>query len=251
MSLESDTEDSSQASKNHGVAVCQKTAMNQAYCFFSEDHRYLQFSAVNNYLRYFVYDGIHFLPLSLRKNWRLYHPTAPLVDGEAAVQGNLNEHAALRRTQDPRIPPPPTYIMSQPAPRDHYLLPSWEHTSPITSSGPDFAALAPTVPEPHAPPVPPSAPSPNVDINTIIQAIVQGTLVENAASVAANTPAPSPAPTLSQPAGGHQPSASDNFFLKVWNGDQDSFPIFQSHISAWFESPSFGRRGSGRPRQYK
>ena len=78
-----------------------------------------------------------------------------------------------------------------------------------------------------------------MDINTIVQTVVQGTLAANAASVMANSTNPSLAPTLPQPAGGHQPLASDNFFLIAWNGYQDSFPIFQARIRAWFKSPSF------------
>ena len=102
-----------------------------------------------------------------------------------------------------------------------------------------FASLAPTVPAPHAPPTPSSASSPNVNINAIVQAVVQVTLAANAASVVTNRTAPSPVSTPTQPAGGHQPSASDKFFLKAWNGDLDSFPIFQACICAWFEIPSF------------
>ena len=87
--------------------------------------------------------------------------------------------------------------------------------------------------------VPSLAPSPTKDINAIVQAVVQSILAANAASVAANPPAPSPTPTLSQPATGHQPSPSDNFFLKAWDGNRNSFPVFQGRIRAWFESPSF------------
>ena len=35
-------------------------------------------------------------------------------------------------------------------------------------------------------------------------------------------------------------SPSNNFFLKAWDSNRDSFPIFQASIPAWFESPSFG-----------
>ena len=99
-------------------------------------------------------------------------------------------------------------------------------------------------PRTHSPgapptPVPPSESPPNLDINAIIQAVVRATLVANAASIAENPPAPSPVPTPTQPTGGHQPSASNNFFLNIWNGDLDSFPIFQAPIRAWFERLSF------------
>ena len=78
-----------------------------------------------------------------------------------------------------------------------------------------------------------------MDINAIDQSVVQATLAENSASVAANPPAPSPVPKLSQPAGGHQTLAANNLVLKLCNGYQDSFPIFQARICAWFKSPSF------------
>ena len=143
--------------------------------------------------------------------------------------------------QDLRSLPPPTDITSPPASVEKSPLPSWKHTSPITSPRPDFSDLTPTIPAPHARPVLPAASSPNVDINAIVQAVVQATLAANVASIATNPPDPSPAPTLTQPTGGHQTSASDNFFLKAWNGDQDSFPIFQARICAYFESPSFVR----------
>ena len=60
--------------------MCNNSATNQAYYYFSEARRSLQFSAVNTSLRDIGYDDIHFLPFSLRANWRCYHPTTPLVD---------------------------------------------------------------------------------------------------------------------------------------------------------------------------
>ena len=61
----------------------------------------------------------------------------------------------------------------------------------------------------------------------------------NVTSVVANPPAPSSTPTLPQPAGGHQPSASENFLPKAWNRYQYPFPIFEARIRAWFKSPFF------------
>ena len=90
MSLDSDIEELSQVSTHHGVAVCKNTATKQAYCFFSEDRRSLQFAVINASLQDVGYDDIHFLPFSSRENWCSYHPTAPLADGEVSVQGNLN-----------------------------------------------------------------------------------------------------------------------------------------------------------------
>ena len=81
---------------HHGVAVCKNTAMNQTYCFLSEDRHSLQFAAINTYLRDVGYVNIHSPPFSSRDNWSHYHPTAPLADGEAAVQGDLNEHTEIQ-----------------------------------------------------------------------------------------------------------------------------------------------------------
>ena len=141
--------------------------------------------------------NIHFLTFSARENWQLYHSTAPLNNREAPVQGDLNEHAALQRIQDPRSLPLPTEIMLKPAKIYHTPLPSWEQTLPVASAATALDALAHTIPVPHAPPVPSPAPSPNVDINAIVQAVVQATPVATAASVLANPTVHSPAPTLS------------------------------------------------------
>ena len=62
MSLELDIDETSQASTNHGVAVCKNTATNQAYCYFSEDRRSLQFSTINTSLRDIGYEDIHLPP---------------------------------------------------------------------------------------------------------------------------------------------------------------------------------------------
>ena len=80
---------------NHGIAVCKNSTTNQAYCYFSEDLRSLQFDTVNTSPRDIGYDDIRFMTFSSRANWRRYYPTVPLVDGEAAVRGDLNEHATL------------------------------------------------------------------------------------------------------------------------------------------------------------
>ena len=125
---------------------------------------------------------------------------------------------------------------------------SWEPTLPVDSSDPTSAILARTIPVPQAslvlspdpsPNVPSPAPSLAIDIYAIVQAVFQTTLAANAASVAANPPAHTPAPTLSQPASCHQPPPSNKFFLKVWDGNCDSFLIFQARICAWFAIPSF------------
>ena len=82
---------------------CVKTPLQtQAYCFLSEGRRSLQFSAIHTSLWDVGYNKIHFLPFSLRENWRRYHPTITLSNEKAVVQGDLNKHAALLWIQDPQ-----------------------------------------------------------------------------------------------------------------------------------------------------
>ena len=102
MSLEPGIDESSQAPTYHGVAVYKNTATNQAYCFLSEGRRSLQFSAIHTSLWDVGYNKIHFLPFSLRENWRRYHPIITLSNEKAVVQGDLNKHAALLWIQDPQ-----------------------------------------------------------------------------------------------------------------------------------------------------
>ena len=90
MLLESDIEETYQASMKHCVAVCKNYATNQLYCYFYEERRSLQFASDNTSIRDIGYNDIHFPPFSLRESWRRYHPTAPLVNGEADVRGDLN-----------------------------------------------------------------------------------------------------------------------------------------------------------------
>ena len=71
----------------------------------------------------------------------------------------------------------------------------------------------------------------------------------NVTSIAATQNVHSLALTLSQPVGGLQaqystghpthPQPSNIYFLNAWSGDIHPFPIFQAHIHAWFETPSF------------
>ena len=220
---------------DHGVVVCNNSATNQAYCYFYKDRRSLQFSDVNTFLRDIGYGDIHFLLFSLRSNWHLYHPTTPLVEGEAAVQGELNEHPAFRRIQEPRSLPPPANIKSLSDSRKHSPLKSWEHTSPEVSYRTALSYQKLTAPENHAPPTPPQEPTPRFDINAIIQEVLQVTLAANDASVAENPTPPSLAPKITQIVG----QTSDNVFIKYWNRYLHSFPIFQAHIRTYFERTSF------------
>ena len=91
----------------------------------------------------------------------------------------------------------------------------------------------------HHPPPPPSSTT-NVDINATFKVVIQATLAANAASIPENHTVTYLAPTLTQTAGGRSthPRPSGNFFLKAWNGDLHSFPIFQTRIFAWFDRPS-------------
>ena len=170
--------------------MLKKSTTNQEHCYLFDERRYLQFSAVNTSLRDIGYDNVHFPPFSSRVNWRRYHPTTPLVSRESDFQGYLNNHAMIHQIQDPRILPLPTDITSPPDSQDHSPLQYWDHTSPVVSSRPDFAAPETTVPVTHINPSPPLAPNPSVEIKAIVQAVLQATLAANATSVAANPTLP-------------------------------------------------------------
>ena len=167
----------------------------------------------------------------MRVNWRRYYPTVSLVDGEAAVRGDLTNHAMLLQIQENWSLPTPTNITSRPDSCEHSPpQTSWVHAPPVISVRPAFSAPATTVPEPHAPYAPPLPLRLIVDINAIIKAVVQATLAANSASITANQTTPYLAPTLTQPVGGHptHPQPSDNLFLMAWNWDLHSIPIFQA-----------------------
>ena len=181
--------------------MCKNSSTNQAYCYLSKDRRSLQFATVNTVLRDIGYDDIHFLTLSLRANWRCYHPTSPLVDREADFQGDLNEHAALHRIQDPWILPLPIDITLPSYSCDNSPLKTWDHTSPVVSSRPSFASSAPIILAPHASPAPPPSPIPSVDVNDIFQTFLQATLASNTTYVAAKPTPTYLTTTLLQPAG--------------------------------------------------
>ena len=218
MSLESGIKETSQKSTNHGVTVCKNSSTIQAYFYFSEDCLYLQFSAVNTSLRDIGNGDIHFLPFSSRENWRRYRSTYPLVNGKAAFRGDLKYHTALSQFQDLRSLTSPTNITSPPATCEHSTLHLWDQTSPVASSRPAFSALIPMFLTPYSPSSAPFSSTTRVDINAVVQVVFQATLVANAASIAANPPAPPPVPTPTQPAGGHQPSPLEKFFIKACNG---------------------------------
>ena len=211
--------------------------MIQSYFYFSEDHNLLQLAGVNTSLRDTVYNSIHFLPFSSRENWRRYYSNVPIFERERAVRGYLNKH--VQQIKDPHSLPIPIDITSLSDLRDHSPLhASWGDDSPFISTRPAFPTPVMTALVTHAPSTPPPQLTSNVDIDTIIKVVIQVTPAANAVSVTATQTDPSLAQTLAQPAEGIQyqastvhpthPQPSDIFFLKAWNGDLHSFPIFQS-----------------------
>ena len=139
--------------------------------------------------------------MKFKFKWAGPLPTVPLVGGEAAVRGDLNEHSVIRQIQEHWSLPIPTSITSQPYSREQSPLQLWYHASPVISASPAFSDSAYTVPVPQFPSAPPPASTPSVDINDIVKEVFQATLAANAASIAENHTAPYLSPTLTHPTG--------------------------------------------------